>query len=157
MLLFMILLTKLAFGFETSIIKIDTPVAYKRYIEVTTIHNQGEDLPSPFLFTLVMDLRIPEDENRILMSAITWDLANAGRAHEESIEWVMRNYAHLKVTIPDSTDGLVLRFLEPTLRSRVMDYSQSDPLSSRRQDTIVAPTIQDIQSQMVNVIPSDLT
>jgi hypothetical protein len=146
-------------GMTTTTVFSDTPIAYKRHIEVITVLNEGQDIPLPFYFTMVWDTRIPPDQCRVLMGAPTFTLPNATTAHEEGIAWAKRNFAHLRVTIPENNDGLVLRFLEPTNRhnhARVMDFERahSDPSSRAQGD---GNDFNPMQRQLILAAPPELT
>ena len=141
---FLILLAFISLGFTTSPYREDTPIAYKRYIEVVTTFNEGPDLLRPFFFSMVSDLRLSEG-GRTLLSGATFTEEEANEAHEEAISWALKQFAHLKIKIPESTDGLVLRYLEPTLRRnspKRMDFIHSDPVSVRQKEVIDAVSLE---------------
>src|ERR1700679_26214 len=131
-------------GFTTTIYKSSHPIAYKRYIEVVTLFNEGPPVIVPFYFTMVMDMRISEEILRSLMSGISYNSVHADLVHEEGCQWAISQYAHLRIQIPADDGRLVLRFLQPTVRnsqSCPMDLSSSEEEfnPNQRQMILAAP------------------
>jgi hypothetical protein len=103
-------------AFESTTVFMDTPIFYRRYIEVLTLFNTGPEICFPNFYTLVIDLRIRLPNLPILMGATTFRLIDAERAHDEGIRWARLTYAHLRITIPEGSESIQLMYLIPTLR-----------------------------------------
>lgn len=103
-------------AFESTTVFMDTPIFYRRYIEVLTLFNTGPEICFPNFYTIVIDLRIRLPNLPILMGATTFRLIDAERAHDEGIRWARLTYANLRITIPEGQAPITLTYLIPTLR-----------------------------------------